>query len=73
MKTSLTILALAFALAATGQTMDKGKKAPRAMNYHPDQGQIVCVNGNNEYIGQFKRSLSKFNLGMPRDAMTTCA
>ena len=49
MKTSLTILALAFALAATGQTMDKGKKAPRAMNYHPDQGQIVCVNGNNRY------------------------
>ena len=49
MKTTLTVLALAFSLATTGQTTDKGKKEPRAMNYHPDQGQIVCINGNNRY------------------------
>ena len=25
------------------------EKAYRTMNYHPDNGEIVCVNGNNRY------------------------
>ena len=28
---------------------DKGSKTPRAMNYYPDKGDIVCINGHNRY------------------------
>ncbi|MBQ4223620.1 MAG: DUF4450 domain-containing protein [Prevotella sp.] len=47
----MTILTIAAALmlATTSMAQDNGKKPPRTMNYYPDQGQIVCVNGNNRY------------------------
>ncbi|MBO4850306.1 MAG: DUF4450 domain-containing protein [Prevotella sp.] len=43
------LITVALALATPCMAGDNGKKASRTMNYYPDQGQIVCVNGNNRY------------------------
>ena len=43
------LITVALALTTPCLAGDNGKKVPRTMNYYPDQGQIVCVNGSNRY------------------------
>ena len=46
--TLLTILLTTIPLNSVGNPV---KKPPRPMNYYPDRGDIVCVNGNNRSFG----------------------
>lgn len=44
MRLLTTLFLLLITLSTSAQ-----QKAPRQMNYYPDNGDIVCVNGNNRY------------------------
>ena len=50
------------ALSAAANDGDNGKKAPRTMNYYPDNGEIVCVNGNNRYTRALYGSHTRMRL-----------
>ena len=50
------------ALSAVANDGDNGKKAPRTMNYYPDNGEIVCVNGNNRYTRALYGSHTRMRL-----------
>ena len=55
----LAVLLLAIPSTLIGQTV---KKPPRTMNYYPDGGGIVCVNGNNRYTRPLYGSHTRFRL-----------
>ena len=46
----------------TAAASDDGKKPARAMNYYPDHGDIVCVNGNNRYTRALYGSHTRMRL-----------
>ena len=57
--TLLTILLTTIPLNSVGNPL---KKPPRPMNYYPDRGDIVCVNGNNRYTRPLYGGPTRFRL-----------
>ena len=55
----LAVILLAIPSALIGQPV---KKPPRTMNYYPDGGDIVCVNGGNRYTRPLYGSHTRFRL-----------
>ena len=58
---STAIVCLLLFLATAAQGAD-GKKPARKMNYFPDNGEIVCVNGNNRYTRALYGSHTRMRL-----------
>ena len=56
----LTVLLLLFCLPAAAG--DDSRKAARAMNYYPDNGEIVCINGQNRFTRALYGSHTRFRL-----------
>ena len=57
MRLLTTLFLLLITLSASAQ-----QKAPRQMNYYPDNGDIVCVNGNNRYTRALYGSQTLYRL-----------
>ena len=58
----LTALAALLTAASLLWADDQTHKAPRAMNYFPDNGEIVCINGNNRYTRALYGSHTRMRL-----------
>ena len=54
------LLFLLFALPTLAA--DENKMPPRPMNYFPDRGDIVCINGNNRYTRALYGGHTRFRL-----------
>ena len=62
-KTLRTFLTSILALVAVGASAgDEGRKPARTMNYYPDHGEIVCVNGTNRYTRALYGSHTRMRL-----------
>ena len=61
---SIRQLTVAALLLAVGTTYSYGQahKPPRAMNYFPDNGEIVCINGHNRYTRALYGSHTRMRL-----------
>ncbi len=62
MKHLTTLIAILLNAIPVSTLGDPAKKPPRTMNYYPDGGDIVCVNGSNRYTRPLYGGPTRFRL-----------